>query len=153
MAIRTQGTSIFISDGTTITELGCITALDFGSDSVSRIDNTCLQETKSKAYISGLSDPGEGSITFNVDEEDASHLKLLEWADDRTELTFYIGASGSTDKPTISTGTVSVPTTRSFWTFQGNLANSTPSIEQDSLVSYQVSMQRSSAVTFIPKTA
>ncbi|MDC5072928.1 phage tail tube protein [Acinetobacter baumannii] len=151
--LRTQGTNVFISDGTAITKAICITAIDLGSDSTSKLENTCLEETKSKAYLTGLNDPGDGSITFNLDPENETHIQLLEWADAHKELTFYIGASDGVAEPTIATGTVTVPTTRTFWTYKASLAPSTPTFEADSLVSYQVTMQRSTGVQILPKAA
>ncbi|EPK7737052.1 TPA: hypothetical protein R7S05_001723 [Acinetobacter baumannii] len=149
--MRTQGTNVFLFDGTAITKAVCITGIDLGSDSTSKIENTCLEETDSKAYLTGLNDPGDGSITFNLDPEKESHLKILELATARTPLTIYIGGSDGTAEPTLTTGTVTLPTTRTFWSFQATLAPSTPTFEADSLVSYQVTMQRSTGVQIIPK--
>ena len=47
--LRTQGTNVFAFDGTEITQLVCVTGIDLGSDSTSKIDKTCLEETKSKS--------------------------------------------------------------------------------------------------------
>ena len=41
MAIRTQGTNVYVFDGTALTTLECITDIDLGSDSTSKLDNTC----------------------------------------------------------------------------------------------------------------
>ncbi|EHU1451539.1 hypothetical protein A1E80_RS20080, partial [Acinetobacter baumannii] len=65
--------------------------------------------------------------------------------------TVYLGGSDGTGEPTVTTGTVSLPTTRTFWSFQATLAPSTPTFEADALVSYQITMQRSTGVKLIPK--
>lgn len=149
--MRVQGTNVFIFDGTAITKTVCINGIDLGSDSTSKIENTCLEETDSKGYVTGLNDPGDGSITFNIDPENDTHLKIIELAEARKVLTFYLGGSDGTGEPTVTNGTVSLPTTRTFWTYQASLAPSTPTFEADSLVSYQIPMQRKTGVKLIPK--
>lgn len=151
MAIRTQGTNVYVFDGTTLTTLECITDIDLGSDSTSKLDNTCLEETNSKAYLTGLNDPGEGSITINFDDENESHIKLHELAEDKADLQWFIGASGSTAAPTVAGGVVSLPTTRTFWRFRGSLAPATPTFGQDALVTNVFTLTRSTGVTVVPK--
>ena len=150
--LRTQGTNVFAFDGTSITQLVCVTGIDLGSDSTSKIDKTCLEETKSKSYIPGLSDPGEGSLSIKLDLKNASHLKLIQWAENRKELEFYIGASDSIAPPTVATNKVSLPTGRSFWSFKGALTPAVPTFEADSIVGYQFTLQRSTGVTLTPAT-
>lgn len=151
--IKAQGTNVYAFDSTAVTQLVCLTGIDLGSDSTTRIENTCLDETQSKSYLNGLSDPTESSLTFNLDPENESHLKLIEWATDKKEgLQFYVGASDGTSPVTATGGTVTVPTTRSWWTFTGGLSTPVPSFEADALVGYTVTLQRSSTVVFTPKT-
>ena len=151
--LRTQGTNVFAFDGTEITQLVCVTGIDLGSDSTSKIDKTCLEETKSKSYIPGLSDPGDGSLSIKLDIENESHLKLIEWAEDRKELEFYIGASDSTAPPTVTLDAVALPTGRSFWSYKAALTPAVPTFEADSIVGYKFTMQRSTGVTLLPATA
>lgn len=150
--LRTQGTNVFAFDGTSITQLVCVTGIDLGSDSTSKIETTCIEETKSKSYLPGLSDPGDGSISIKLDPKNESHLKLIEWAENRTELEFYIGASDSVAPPTVTTNKVSPPAGRSFWSFKGALTPAVPTFESDSIVGYQFTMQRSTGVTLLPAT-
>ena len=153
--IKTQGTGVYVFDGTEVTKLSCITSLDLGTDSVGRIETTCLEETSTKSYVSGLADPAEASIEFNLDPVNASHLKLLQYAQGQKEgLRFYIGASDGTADITASGApiTVSVPATRSWWQFEGGVSAPSPKFDADALVGYTVSLQRASKVTFTPKT-
>lgn len=150
--LRTQGTNVFAFDGTDITQLVCVTGIDLGSDSTSKIETTCLEETKSKSYIPGLSDPGDGSISIRLDFQNQTHLKLIEWAEGRKDLEFYIGASDSIAVPTVVSGEVALPTGRSFWTFKGALTPAVPTFEADSVVGYQFTLQRSTGVTPVPAT-
>ena len=100
--MRVQGTNVFAFDGAEITQLVCVTSIDLGSDSTSKIETTCLEEKSSKSYIPGLSDPGDGSLSIKLDLKNSSHLKLIQWAQDRKELDFYIGASDGSTPPTVA---------------------------------------------------
>lgn len=151
--LRAQGTNVFAFDGTDITQLVCVTGIDLGSDSTSKIETTCLEEKKSKSYLPGLSDPGDGSISIKLDPKNESHLKLIEWAEDRKELEFFIGASDSIEPPTVVTGAVALPFGRTFWSYKAALTPAVPTFESDSIVGYQFTMQRSTGVTLLPATA
>ena len=150
--IKTQGTAVYVYDGTAVTKLDCITGIDLGGDSTTRIDVTCLDEPTSKAYVSGLSDPGEGSLTFNLDPKNSSHLAALLLAENKKEgVKFYVGASDGTGAITVSGSVVTVPTTRSWWTFEGSLSSPVPSFEADAVVGYTVTLNRSTKVVFTAK--
>lgn len=150
--MRVQGTNVFAFDGTEITQLICVTSIDLGSDSTSKIETTCLEEKSSKSYIPGLSDPGDGSLSIKLDLKNSSHLKLIQWAEDRKDLEFYIGASDGSALPTVASDAVTLPPTRSFWTYKAALTPAVPTFEADSIVGYQFTMQRSTGVTLTPKT-
>lgn len=150
--IKTQGTSVYVFDGTKVTKLDCITGIDLGGDSTTRVDLTCLDETSSKSYVSGLSDPGEGSLTFNLDTANASHLAALLLAENKAVgVKFFIGTSDGLGAVTATGGNVTVPTTRSWWKFEGSLSSPVPSFEADAVVGYTVTLNRSTKVTFTPK--
>lgn len=151
--MKTQGTHAYAFDGTELLRLECLTSIDFGTDSTTRIENTCLDETQQKSYLNGLSDPGEGTLGFNVDIENASHLKLIEWAQEKKEgIQFFLGASDGTAPPTVTTGNVTLPTTRTWWSFTGGVSTPAFTFEADSLVGGTVTLQRSSVVVMTPKT-
>ncbi len=150
--LRVQGTNVFAFDGTDITQLVCVTGIDLGSDSTSKIETTCLEEKKSKSYLPGLSDPGDGSISIKLDPKNESHLKLIEWAEDRKELEFFIGASDSIEPPTVVTDAVALPFGRTFWSYKAALTPAVPTFESNSIVGYQFTMQRSTGVTLLPAT-
>ena len=151
--VRVQGTNVYAFDGTTITQLACLTAIDLGGDSTTRIEKTCLDETQSKSYLTGLADPAQGSLGFNLDTENESHLKMIEWAEDKKDgLQFYLGSSESTAAPTATGGVVTLPATRSWWSFKGGISTPVPSFEADALVGYTVTLERETTVAFTPKT-
>lgn len=153
--LKVQGSNLYMFDGTALTKLVCVKTIDVGSDSVSKIETTCIEETSSKSYISGLSDLGEGSLTIDLDPANVSHLALINAANSSTPVTMYLLASDGTAVPT-TTGsapniTVTVPTGRSYWTFKATLTNPVPKFDADAIVGYTVTLQRSTKVTFVPK--
>lgn len=151
--VLVNGMGIYVYDGTAITKINCIKTLDFGSDSTTRIENTCLDEPNTKSYVSGLSDPGQGSIGYDFDDKNTSHDKLEEWARDKKQnLQFYIGSRGSNDAPTLTGGSVTLPKTRTWWSFMGGLSSPTPTFEADALVAYTITLERSTEVIRTPKT-
>ena len=95
--VLTQGTQVWIEHGDsaapTLTKMDCITSISLGDDSVSDIDDTCLEETDTKTSQPGLNTPGEGEITIKTDPLNASHMKLLQLAESRTPVKVYIGWS------------------------------------------------------------
>ncbi|KXZ65961.1 hypothetical protein AVENLUH5627_02691 [Acinetobacter venetianus] len=152
--VRVQGTNVYAFDGTTITQLACLTAIDLGGDSTTRIEKTCLDELTSKSYLTGLADPAQGSLGFNLDTENASHLQLIEWAEAKKDgIEFYIGSSEGTAAPTATGGVLdALPTTRSWWSFKGGISTPVPTFSADALVGYTVTLERETTVAFTPKT-
>ena len=153
--VLTQGTQVWIEHGDsaapTLTKMDCITSISLGDDSVSDIDDTCLDETDTKTSQPGLNTPGEGEITIKTDPLNASHMKLLQLAENRTPVKVYIGWSDGTTAPTLNATVVTLPTTRTFTTFNAILRVSSPTFEADSLVEHKVAMKRQSKVTTIYK--
>lgn len=153
--VLTQGTQVWIEHGDsaapTLTKMDCITSIGLGDDSVSDIDDTCLEETDTKTSQPGLNTPGDGELAIKTDPLNASHMKLLQLAENREPVKVYIGWSDGTTAPTLATKTVTLPTTRTFSTFNAILRASSPTFEPDSLVEHKVAMKRQSKVTTIYK--
>lgn len=154
--VLTQGTQVWIEHGDsaapTLTKMDCITSISLGDDSVSDIDDTCLEETDTKTSQPGLNTPGEGEIVIKTDPLNASHMKLLQLAENRKPVKVYIGWSDGTTAPTLNATVVTLPTTRTFTTFNAILRVSSPTFEADSLVEHKVTLKRQSKVTTIVKT-
>jgi hypothetical protein len=153
--VLTQGTKVWIEhgDATTpiLTRMDCITSISLGDDSVNDIDDTCLEETDVKTSQPGLTTPGDGEIVIKTDPLNASHMTLLQLAENREPVKVYIGWSDGTTTPTLATNTVTLPTTRTFSSFDAILRISSPTFEADSLVEHKVAMKRQSKVTTIYK--
>jgi len=155
--VLTQGTQVWIKHGEEgaeeLTKMVCITGINLGDDTPTDITDTCLEETDSATSTYGLNTPGEGSITINTDPENATHITLLQLADDLAGVEVFVGWSDGTVEPTLTTGSVTLPEDRTWTSFTALLKNSAPTFEPDSLVSHTISMKRQSrAITAYKST-
>ena len=154
--VLTQGTQVWIEHGDsaapTLTKMVCITTISTGEDSYSDIDDTCLEETDTKTSQSGLNTPGDGSLKINTDPKNASHMTLLQLAEKRANVKVFIGWSDGKEEPTLSTNTVTLPTTRTFTTFDASLRPGAPVFDPDSLVNHTIGMKRQSKLIYAFKT-
>lgn len=158
--VLTQGTKVWILSGddgdaipAVLTQMDCITSIDFGEDSASDIDDTCLDETDSKTSQPGLNTPGEGSIVIKTDTKNASHMKLLQLAEERAAVKVYVGWSDGKTVPTLASNDVTLPTDRTFNVFDAILSTGAPKFDPDSLIEHTIKLKRQSKVKTIFKTA
>lgn len=155
--VLTQGTKVWIKhgedDAPTLTRMDCITGIVLGDDSPTEIDDTCLDEPDSSTSTYGLNKPGEGSITINTDPENATHMALLQLAEDKELVEVYVGWSDGKTEPTLATALVTLPETRTWTTFTARLKAGAPTFDPDSLVKHTVSMKRQSKAITAYKTA
>lgn len=156
--VLTQGTKVWILSGDdgdstppVLTQMDCIVSLSVGDDSATDIDDTCLDETDTKTSQPGLNTPGEGEIKIKTDPKNATHMKLLQLAENREAVKVYVGWSDGKELPTLSGSTVTLPTDRTFSTFDAILSASAPTFEPDSLVEHTVKLKRQTKVTTIYK--
>lgn len=158
-ALKAQGTDLFILYDGALTKVGCITSFTPGDDAADQLETTCLAERQSRTYVSGLANPAQASISLNFDPEDPSHLLLWNMKQDLNgEGVFAIGMSDGTAAPTIAaTGAtdavngLELPTTRSWYTFTGEVAGYAPDFQQNALVTATVTITRSGAPTLTLK--
>lgn len=156
--VFSQGTKVWIKHGDeaapTLTKMDCITGIVLGDDSPTEIDDTCLDEPDSSTSTYGLNKPGEGSITINTDPKNATHMTLLQLAEDKEFVEVYVGWSdGIGISPTLATALVTLPETRTWTTFTARLKAGAPTFDPDSLVKHAVSMKRQSKAITVYKTA
>lgn len=149
--IKAQGTQIFAVVDGELVRFTCPKAFSFGEDSFSKIDATCL-DSDTKNYDRGLRDPGEGSLQIDLDDENTSHLKLIQLADSGEKVEWHIGSSHTKTQPTYDPASgIELPEDRIWWSFTGYINPAAPTIEQDSLVGYTFSLVRTSAVVTTPR--
>lgn len=149
--IKSNGTQVYAVIGAAVVRFSCPKAFSFGEDSFSKLDATCL-DSDTKDYERGLRDPGEGSIQIDLDDENASHMQLIQLAESGDKIEWYVGSSHSKTAPTYeAVAGIDLPEDRIWWSFKGYLSPSAPTVEQDALVSYTFKLVRTSAVVTTPR--
>ncbi len=149
--IKSNGTQVYAVIGEAVVRFSCPKAFSFGEDSFSKIDATCL-DSDTKDYERGLRDPGEGSIQIDLDDENASHMQLIQLADSGEKVEWHVGSSHSKTAPTYeAVAGIDLPDDRIWWSFKGYLSPSAPTVEQDALVGYTFKLVRTSAVVTTPR--
>lgn len=146
--VLSNGTSVWLVHGTTplLTKMSCIKALVLGDDSSSEVDTTCLEETSTKTSDYGLSTPGEGSIQIDTDPKNATHMTILKLATDRERVKVYVGWSDGVSEPTLVSGEVELPDTRTWSIFDAILRKGSPVFAVDAMVNHTIPMKRQTEV-------
>ena len=157
MAMITQGTEFYFLDpvGDVVTKVGCpisITGLGGGRE---QIVTTCLDSTEAE-FLPGFATPGPIGVTIQFDADDPSHARLLELFQDPTQTLIWwaLGLSDGPGTPPTSgdsTGFV-LPTTRSWFEFEGYVADFPIDINLNAVYQGTMSIQRSGPATFTAET-
>ena len=140
MAILTQGMKFQISsDGTTYTDIGCIS--DFGWDNPDRaqIDTTCFS-SDSKEFAFGLRDNGTVTLGYRYDPEGAGQELLEESYASDDSYRFKIEYSNTAG----ATGTVKE--------FNGYVTSMSQDGALDDIVNGSVTIKITGAITSTPPT-
>lgn len=162
MSILTQGTEVFVLDpdasgGPAVLKIECATSLNPGGAPADQIEDTCLEERDAKAYKRGLRTPGQASLGINADPQKASHVRLHAMSQDDTlsNLKWVVGWSDGTSPPTVNTDgdDFELPTDRTWFRFQGYVADFPLDFQGNTVVATQASIQRSGGSQWIPKGA
>ena len=156
MAKITQGTKIYFIDtdsSDTVVQITGVTTFNPGGNPADQIETTDLAATV-RTYLAGLRTPGQASMTINADPTDTSHITLHGHAEANPQpvLKFAIGWSDGTANPTAdSAGDWVLPSTRTWLTFEGYVADFPFDFASNSEVTTGVSIQRSGAATWTKK--
>lgn len=157
MSIATQGTQLYFIDpdtGDTVA-VDCIVSINPGTAPASQLDDTCLEDRSGyRSFKRGLRTPGEAAMTINADPQNASHIRLYELSQGvaNDNLQFALGWSDGTAAPVADTGgEFNLPNTRTWYTFEGYIADFPFDFQLDALVTSDVSVQRSGAGVWVPK--
>ncbi len=156
--VLSQGTNVYVKHGAVgafvLTKMICIKGINLGDDNPSDIDDTCLEEEYVKTSVFGLTTPGDGAIMINTDPKNATHLTLLQLADDRALVEVFVGWSDGKVPPTMAVdGAVTLPEGRTWTSFQTLLKDTAPTFEPDSLVGHSIPMKRQTRAITAYKTA
>ncbi|QQE90491.1 phage tail tube protein [Azotobacter chroococcum] len=155
MAKLAQGTQIYFLDPDTnqTVAVQCATTFTPGGAPADQIETTCLED-HDRTYEPGLRTPGQATMTINADPENASHLRLHELSLENPQrvLSWAVGWSDGTAQPTVdSSGDFELPTTRTWFTFQGYVGDFPFDFAANTVVTSQVSVQRSGGSAWIKK--
>lgn len=148
MAVKTQGTQLYIADtadssGCSLLKIECATSISGLSNPREQLDITCL-ESNAREYTGGLSTPGQVSVTLNFDPSNESHRRLVElWTDTEDNQKFAIGMGQPVDSdPTLDSSCEFVfPTDRHFVEFEGYIADVPLEFSLNSVVTSTVTIQ------------
>ena len=160
MSILSQGTNVYVldpNDGTPVVlTIECATSFSPGGDPADQIEDTCLEDFE-RSYKPGLRTPGQASMGLNADPSNDSHLTLygLSRENPSPVLNFAVGWSDGIDPPTLNVGEdgFELPNTRTWFTFQGYIADFPFDFTQNTVVTTEVSIQRSGNSAWIKKGA
>lgn len=153
MAIKTQGTDLYVIDPDTeeLLVVGCVTSIDGIDTPIDQVETTCLQDS-ARSYIAGLATPGTATFGINTDTGDEAHVRLHQLKIAGTTLQWAIGWSDGTADPTVDTGgDFTLPTSRSWITFEGFMNSYPFSFQQNSVVQSTVGIQVSGEPVLVPK--
>lgn len=159
MAIKTQGTQLYIadttvSDGCELLVVECTTAISGLSNPREQIETTCL-ESDTRQYEGGLSTPGQLTVTINFDPRNESHMRLYEfWRDNAANFSAAIGLGNPVNvAPTLDSGCeFTFPTNRTYIEFEGYVADVPLEIALNSVVTSAISIQISGPYIVHPAT-
>lgn len=156
MAIKTQGTELFIIDRTTpatpkVVKFSCPTGITgLGGGGTDEIDTTCLDAT-SKSFELGLSDNGELSIPFVFKGgDDASHKLVFDLAHAKSNVECVIALSDGTAAPTVGTTDpkdVVPPTDRTSFVFHAGVKAPQLDIAGNEVIRGTLSLRVSGSIT------
>lgn len=154
-SIWTQGTQLYMKKATgEIVEINGVTAMTFPEVSRNQIDITTLKD-KSRKKKMGLADTGEATFSVILDTEDAGHQYLIDLAnsDDEEKMMFIVGLDDGFDiKPTAAEGVMTLPKTRTWYSFTGALKAFNPTLGEDEVVRNEAKIEVSGKPTMALKT-
>ena len=153
MSKTTRGTQIYVrlqntSGGYDMMKVGCPTSLTGLGGAAAKIDDTCLDDDEME-YSAGMPDPGPVAMPINFDQDLDSHRKLRALYRSQLKVTWVVGASDGKDiPPTVNgSGVITYPTTRTFFSFDGYVADFPIDFAVNQLQKSNMSVQRSGPVT------
>ena len=157
MAIKTQGTDLYAinpNDGALI-DVGCITSISGVDTAIEQIETTCLN-AQARTYIAGLATPGDATFGIQTDPSDPNHILLHQLKTQGAMIQWAIGWSDGTAVPTVGTDSAgddifTLPTTRSWLTFEGYISAFPFTFDLNAVVTSEVGIQISGDPVLTPK--
>ncbi len=158
MSILTQGTHVFFIDpaDNSVVQVKGATAFSPGGAPSDQIETTALEDFDRK-YKKGMRTPGQASLTIQADPKEPSHVRLhaLSESNDQTVqiLKWVVGWSDGVAPPTVDVGGNRVlPTTRTWYEFEGYVSDFPFDFALNTVVTTQVTIQRSGGSAWAKKS-
>lgn len=150
MSIKTQGTHLFFQSDEASNgfyKVTCPTGISGLGGAREQIDDTCLDATDERSYVSGLAAPGQVSVPFNLDPAAVDHHVLFDLKESGDKIQWLIGFSDGEGAPTIdSNGDFEAPADRTSAEFTAYVADVEIDIATADIVKGTLSLQRSGLV-------
>lgn len=158
MSILTQGTHVFFIDPAddSVVQVKGATAFNPGGAPSDQIETTALEDFDRK-YKKGMRTPGQASLTIQADPSEPSHVRLhgLSESNDQTEqiVKWVVGWSDGVAPPTVDVGgDWTLPTTRTWYKFEGYVSDFPFDFALNTVVTTQVTIQRSGGSAWTKKS-
>ena len=143
MSMKTQGTQLYAIDPADDSILGVIavTSIDGIDSPVDPIETTPL-EAMAREFVAGLKSPGAATFGINIDPRIPSHLRLHQIKTAGTTIKWAIGFSDAVGTPpTVTTKEFTLPTTRTWITFEGFMTAYPFTFAQNDVVKSTIGIQ------------
>ncbi|MDR7119763.1 phage tail tube protein [Rheinheimera soli] len=158
MSQLTKGTQVYFIDpdataGQEVVKINGLTQFNPGGAPAGQVDDTDLEDTAMR-YKKGMPTPGQASGSVKADPEVAAHIRLAELADEETErnIQFVVGwADGKDIPPTVVAGALKLPNTRTWYIFEGYVADFPFDFAINAVVQTALSIQRSGKGKWLKK--
>lgn len=158
MSKLTQGTRIYFIDPANdeVVAINCVTAFSPGGNPADQLEDTCLEDFDRK-YLPGLKTPGQASLTLNAEPNNPSHIRLYELssANPPPTVKWAVGWSDGVEPPAVTgvgaDAAFDLPDTRTWFTFEGYVSDFPFDFQLNSIVSGDITVQRSGESQWIRK--
>lgn len=151
MTVKSQGTHLYLLntlETPALIKLTCPTGISGLGGAKDQIDVTCLDETEDRQFDAGLGNPGQVSVPFNLDPEDASHQVLFDLKEAGTTIDWIICLSDGTAAPTLTDDEITPPVGRTSAEFKAYVSDVNIDIATNDVVKGTLTLQRSGKVNW-----
>lgn len=152
--LKTQGTQLYVIDElnspNSVLTVGNLSSIDGVGGDASDIDVTNF-DSLAMEYLIGLPDNGEAGLGLNLNPQDAVH-QFLESIKGGARYKWAIGMSDGTAAPTIGVGGFTLPSTRTWLTYEASLKRWQYAFATNDAVRINAALRISGEITLTPKT-
>ncbi|MCO1336741.1 hypothetical protein MO867_20650 [Microbulbifer sp. OS29] len=156
MSQLAQGTNIYFIDPAddTVMKVTGVNSFNPGGNPADQLDDTSLEDLDKK-FKRGLRTPGQASVGLKINPQNAVHKRLHALSQDDTvgSIQWAVGWSDGTEPPTVDSKNFTLPVSRTWFTFEGYVADFPFDFQQNSLVTGEMSIQRSGGSAWTPKAS